>query len=67
MRGEHALKLFGLNNLAIEADLRRVANEHKIDIGRRAEKAADVEQAYYPQFTERLRAEGHALRHLLLP
>jgi hypothetical protein len=61
MRGEHALKLFGLNNLAIEADLRRVANEHKIDIGRRAEKAADVEQAYYPQFTERLRAEAASM------
>jgi hypothetical protein len=61
MKREHALKLFGLNNLAIEADLRRVASEHKIDIGRRTAKADDVEQAYYPQFTEKLRAEAASM------
>jgi Swt1-like HEPN len=61
MKREHALKLFGLNNLAIEADLRRVAGKHNIDIGGRAEKVEEVEHAYYPQFTERLRAEAAAM------
>lgn len=61
MTGDHALRLFALNNLAIEADLRRVANEHKIDIGRRTEQAAEVEQAYYPQFSEKLRAEAASM------
>lgn len=61
MKREHALKLFALNNLAIEADLRRVAGEHKVDIGRRTEKPDDVQQAYYPQFTERLRDEAASM------
>ena len=61
MNQEQALKLFGLNNLAIEADLRRIASEHKVDIGRRSEDAAAVEQAYYPQFAERLRAEAASM------
>jgi hypothetical protein len=57
MNREHALKLFGLNNLAIEADLRRVAAKHKVDLGRRLHTADEVEQTYYPQFTEQLRTE----------
>jgi hypothetical protein len=61
MRREHALKLFGLNNLAIEADLRRIAGEHNVDLGRRAHNADEVEQAYYPQFTEKLRAEAASM------
>jgi len=61
MNREHALKLFGLNNLVVEADLRRVASEHQVDIGRRRERAPDVEQAYYPQFAERLRAEAASM------
>jgi hypothetical protein len=61
MNSEHALKLFGLNNLVVEADLRRVASEHKVDIGRRTERASDVEQAYYPQFAARLRAEAASM------
>jgi len=61
MKREHALKLFGLNNLAMEADLRRIAGEHNISLGRRTEKADQVEQAYYPQFTERLRAEAASM------
>jgi hypothetical protein len=56
MKREHALKLFGLNNLAMEADLRRIAGEHNISLGRRTEKAA-----------RRGRLDGHSLRHLLLP
>jgi hypothetical protein len=61
MRREQALKLFGLNNLAIEADLRRIAGEHKVDLGRRAHEADEVEQAYYPQFPELLRAEAASM------
>jgi hypothetical protein len=61
MNREHALKLFGLNNLVIEADLRRVASEHKIDLRSRAEQPAAAEQAYYPQFSERLRSEAGSM------
>jgi hypothetical protein len=61
MKREHALKLFGLNNLAIEADLRRIAAEHKLDLGRRAGAADEVEQTYYPQFSEQLRTEAASM------
>lgn len=61
MKREHALRLFGLNNLAIEADLRRIAGEHKVDFGRPVHSDDGVEQAYYPQFTERLRVEAASM------
>jgi len=61
MKREHALKLFGLNNLSIEADLRRIAAEHKVDLGRRAHTVDEVEQTYYPQFTEQLRTEAASM------
>lgn len=57
MKREDALR-FGLNNLAIEADLRRIQQDHNIDIGRKQEKQGSVEEAYYPQFPARLRAEA---------
>ncbi|WP_072376036.1 Swt1 family HEPN domain-containing protein [Hyphomicrobium sp. NDB2Meth4] len=61
MKREHALRLFTLNNLALEADLRRVATEHNIDIGRSRASNEDVEQTYYPQFAERLRTEAASM------
>lgn len=61
MKPDHALKLFGLNNLVIEADLRRIAGEFKVDLGRRSNTSDDVEQDYYPQFTEQLRSEAASM------
>ncbi len=62
MKREHALRLFSLNNLAIESDLRRISEQHDINIGRKASRSEEkVEHAYYPQFPERLRVEAASM------
>jgi len=33
MRTDEALKLFGLNNIAIESDIRQIEREYDIDLG----------------------------------
>ena len=58
MRREDALRLFGLNNLSIEAEVQRIEREFEIDLGHRGEGRRDVDRMYYPQFTERVRDEA---------
>jgi hypothetical protein len=58
MKRDDALKLFGLNNLAIEADLRRIEQEKDLNLGRKKRDEQKLEEAYYPQFPERLRTEA---------
>jgi hypothetical protein len=60
MRPTDAIKLFGLNNLSIESEVRRIELEYDVDLGHRAaEKRAD--EHYFPQFSHKLRAEGEAM------
>lgn len=60
MKAADAIKLFGLNNLSVESDLRRIEEELGVDIGhRRDRKATDKE--YYPQFSQRLRDESASM------
>lgn len=56
-----ALRLFGLNNLGIEADIRRVEAEQKVDLGHQSKKKEDQEGQFYPQFSEKLRQEADAM------
>ena len=58
MRPEQAIKLFGLNNLAIEADVRRIETDFGIDLGRHTKNESNLDQTYYPQFSERIRNEA---------
>ena len=58
MRREDAFRLFGLNNLSIEAEVQRIEREFEIDLGHRGEGRRDVDRMYYPQFTERVRDEA---------
>ena len=58
MRVKEAVRLFSLNNLAIEAEVRRIEREVGIDLGHRAADNSPLEQAYYPQFAERIRNEA---------
>ncbi|MBC6442858.1 MAG: hypothetical protein GDA53_07010 [Rhodobacteraceae bacterium] len=58
MRRQDALKLFGLNNLLIEADLRKIERAHDIDLGHRGAQDEPVDETYYPQFAERIRDEA---------
>lgn len=58
MRADEAIKLFGLNNLAIESSIRRVERERDVDLGHKEVREQAIDQTYYPQFTERLRTEA---------
>jgi hypothetical protein len=50
-------KLFALNNLAIEASIRRVEQERDIDLGHRRSPSV-VDETYYPQFEGAIRREA---------
>jgi hypothetical protein len=56
-----AVRLFGLNNLSIEADIQRVELEHDVDLGHRRKPASGPEQQFYPQFSQKLREEADAM------
>jgi hypothetical protein len=58
MRADEALKLFGLNNLSIESEIRQLEREKDIDLGHKGDQEQRIDQTYYPQFTERLRTEA---------
>jgi len=52
----HSIKYFGLNNIALEHDLRRVSRERKVQL--RASTERRNKDAYYPQITERIRHDA---------
>ena len=59
MRATDQIRYFGLNNLAIESDIRRIEDEFSVDLGRNREVASGAEEeVYYPQFPERIRTEA---------
>lgn len=54
-----AIKLFGLNGLSIEAEIRRVETEFDVDFGHRRSDSRE-DQHFYPQFPLKLRAHAEA-------
>lgn len=57
-----AIKYFGLNNVGLEADLRKVARENKLQLRPLASKSNG--DAYYPQITEQIRHDAAVMaRH----
>lgn len=58
MQSEKAIKLFGLNNLAIEAEIQKIEDTLDIDLGHHDVNEYEVDQKYYPQFLERFRNEA---------
>lgn len=61
MKPLDAVRLFGLNNLSIEAEIRRVEARLDVDFGHRRHRERTSDNAYYPQFGERLREEASAM------
>jgi hypothetical protein len=62
-----AIRLFGLNNLSIESDIRRVEIENDVDLGHRPQAVAGPEEQFYPQFSQKLRDEADAMtRHFAI-
>jgi HEPN superfamily Swt1-like protein len=58
MKPADLLKLFGHNNIFLEADIRRLEEEHDIDLGHRREDPEAYDQEAFPQFREQLRNEA---------
>ncbi len=52
------IRLFALNNLAIEAGVQRVERELDIDLGHRPAVERGLDETYYPQFEEKIRREA---------
>jgi hypothetical protein len=64
MKQADALRLFGLTNLCIEADVRRVEVEQKVDFGHRKKWQQSGDEDFYKQFSVKLREEADAMaRH----
>src|SRR5215203_29115 len=52
------VRLFALNNLAIEAAIQRVEGDQDIDLGHRPPIEGKIDETYYPQFEEKIRREA---------
>lgn len=58
MTTDNAIRLFGLNNLAIEASFRSIQTEFELDLGKGTQEVIDSDNTYYPQFDARIRNEA---------
>jgi hypothetical protein len=62
MNGDEIVRLFGLNNVLIEHEIRRVEIESDVDLGHKSRDIkASESDAYYPQFPARLREEARRM------
>ena len=52
------VRLFALNNLAIEAAIQRVEREQNLDLRHRPPLEDKIDETYYPQFEEKIRREA---------
>lgn len=67
MKPTDAIRLFGLNNLSIEAEIRRIETLHDVDLGHRADESDGQEEQFYPQFSQKLRDEADEMsRHFAI-
>lgn len=67
MKTDDAVRLFGLNNLLIEAEIQKIERTFGVDLGHRGDASSGEDDQYYPQFAERLRIEAAEMaRHYAL-
>ncbi|WP_095444919.1 Swt1 family HEPN domain-containing protein [Ochrobactrum quorumnocens] len=52
------IRLFTLNNLAIEAAIQRVERDFELDLGHVPPLEEKIDETYYPQFEEKIRREA---------
>lgn len=52
------VRLFALNNLAIEAAIQRVERDYEVDLGHMPPTEGKIDETYYPQFEEKIRREA---------
>jgi hypothetical protein len=58
---EENFRLFGLNNVMIEHEVRRIELEHDVDFGHRPDLNVEEKGDYYPQFPAKLREEARQM------
>lgn len=63
MKADEAIKLFGLNNVLIEAEVCRIERKTSVDFGHSSSKKDKDERRFYPQFPERIRREADQMAH----
>ncbi|WP_293648525.1 Swt1 family HEPN domain-containing protein [Sphingopyxis sp. RIFCSPHIGHO2_12_FULL_65_19] len=56
--GSNQIRLFALNNLAIEAAVQRVERDLGVDLGHLPVTESGPDETYYPQFDEKIRREA---------
>src|SRR3954453_15598473 len=56
-----AIKFLGITSQLIEHDLDQVEREYAVDLRRDHRPSADVDDAYYPQIENEIRAEAAAM------
>jgi hypothetical protein len=61
MKVDENLRLFGLNNLLIEQEIRRVEQDHDVDFGHRPSITRETNEDYYSQFPAKLREEARQM------
>lgn len=57
-RPDDIIKLFGVSNQLVEADLARIEQEHNISIRKDQTSVVEKDEAYYPQFSESIRNDA---------
>lgn len=61
MKAVDAIKFFGLNNLGIESEIKKIEESLGVDLGHRPKNKPEIDRDYYPQFSQRLRDESEAM------
>jgi hypothetical protein len=61
MKRVDAIRLFGMTNLSIESDIRRVEREHRVDLGHIPLEKQPGDD-FYAQFSEKLRSEAEMMQ-----
>lgn len=61
MNPHDLVRLFGLNNVLIENEIRRIQKEKNVDLGHSDPETASEANTYYPQFPSKLRNEARRM------
>lgn len=60
-RHSDRIRLFALNNLAIESAIQRVERDLELDLGHLPPVESGMDETYYPQFQEKIRREANEM------
>lgn len=61
MNTHDLVRLFGLNNILIENEIRRIQKDQNVDLGHHDPEVVNEADTYYPQFPAKLRSEARRM------